>query len=327
VSTGPQTYPGANTTKEWFQDNYPGSSMEVNVGVIHTTEGTSLPTYSNGAVAPTMTLVPDFKAKKMVAYQHFPIDKSGRALVNAAGGVETNTLNAFQVELVGTCDPGTHSKWAKAGYPHIYWPDAPEWAYEGVADLMRWLNKEHGIPLTSGLSFLAYPRSYGSVSGQRMSGAKWQSFKGWCGHQHVPENVHGDPGDFPIEKVLAMAKQGATAPAPAKPAPAKPVPAKPAPAKPKPAPKPVKPTSKLYKLASGVKPGARHVQVKDIQQLLLKLGYKIPGAVTDFYGPATEAAVAAWHERNPKYKSYGVKRDTKLGAAGYIALQKQCGRR
>ncbi|APC43269.1 hypothetical protein Joe_29 [Streptomyces phage Joe] len=116
--------------------------------------------------------------------------------------------------------------------------------------------------------------------------------------------------------------------APAKPAPVKP---KPASVKPVPAPKPVKPPvvkkTQLYRLAAAVKPGCHHVQVKDIQQLLLKLGYKIPGAVTDFYGPNTEAAVAAWHERNPKYKNYGLKRDTRIGPSGYIALQKQCGRR
>ncbi|WJN62958.1 endolysin [Streptomyces phage phiScoe25] len=107
--------------------------------------------------------------------------------------------------------------------------------------------------------------------------------------------------------------------------PAKPAPAKPKP-KPKPAPKPAK-RSPIYRLADAVKPGATHVQVADIQQLLLQLGYKIPGAVTNFYGKNTEAAVALWHERNPKYKNYGLKRDTRIGPAGYIALQKQCGRR
>jgi hypothetical protein len=117
-------------------------------------------------------------------------------------------------------------------------------------------------------------------------------------------------------------KDEAPKPAPVKPAPA-PVKPKPAPVKPK----PVKPTSKLYKLSDAVKPGCHHVQVKDIQQLLLKLGYKIPGAVTDFYGPNTEAAVGLWHERNPKYKNVGLRRDTRIGPAGYIALQKQCGRR
>ncbi|WLW38504.1 endolysin [Streptomyces phage Vanseggelen] len=112
--------------------------------------------------------------------------------------------------------------------------------------------------------------------------------------------------------------------APAKPAPAKP---KPAPAKPKPAPKPAPKPNPIYRLSDAVKPGATHVQVADIQQLLIKLGYKIPGAVTNFYGKNTEAAVALWHERNPKYKNIGLRRDTRIGPAGYIALQKQCGRR
>lgn len=95
----------------------------------------------------------------------------------------------------------------------------------------------------------------------------------------------------------------------------------------KPPTKPVKPTSKLYKLSPAVKPGVHHVQVKDIQNLLLKLGYKIPGAVTDFYGPNTQAAVAGWLNKNTKYRSKGVRHDVRIGPAGYIALQKQCGRR
>jgi hypothetical protein len=129
---------------------------------------------------------------------------------------------------------------------------------------------------------------------------------------------------FPEGIKSADPKYADQKPAPVKPAPVKPAPVKPAP-KPKPA--PVKPTSTLYKLSPSVKPGCHHVQVKDIQQLLLKLGYKIPGAVTDFYGPATEAAVGLWHERNPKYKNIGLRRDTRIGPTGYLALQKQCGRR
>jgi hypothetical protein len=38
-----------------------------------------------------------------------------------------------------------------------------------------------------------------------MTPAQWTSFRGVCGHSHVPENDHGDPGDFPISTVLAMA--------------------------------------------------------------------------------------------------------------------------
>ncbi|AFV51348.1 endolysin [Streptomyces phage phiCAM] len=129
----------------------------------------------------------------------------------------------------------------------------------------------------------------------------------------------------PGPKLYAWVKAGM--PVKAAPAPVKPAPAKPAPVKPKPAPKPTPKPNPIYRLSSAVKPGATHVQVRDIQELLMRLGYKIPGAPSNFYGKNTEAAVALWHERNPKYKNIGLRRDTRLGPSGYIALQKQCGRR
>jgi hypothetical protein len=45
-----------------------------------------------------------------------------------------------------------------------------------------------------------------------MSAAKWTSFTGHCGHQHVPENLHGDPGAFPMVAILTAAKGGTTRP-------------------------------------------------------------------------------------------------------------------
>ncbi len=201
----PQKYPAANTSAQWYQDNYPGASMDANVGVLHTTEGTSWPSYSGGAVAPNITGKPNFKHKRIDWRQHFNVDCSSRALQNHSGGVETNSLNAFQIELVGTCSPSTHRKWKAAGVEHIYWPEAPEWALRDLAELMAWLDREHGIPLKCDVKFVAYPESYGS-GGQRLSGRAWRNYYGWLGHQHVPENVHGDPGNFPIDAVLDMAK-------------------------------------------------------------------------------------------------------------------------
>jgi len=212
MATGPQHYPGASTAY-WYGSTYAGDVMEVNVAVLHTTEGRTLPDYGGGAVAPTLTAVPDFAAKKLRWYQHFNIDISARALVNAPGGVETNTLNVCQVELVGTCDPATHAKWTAAGYTHIYWPEAPEWALAEVAVFLRWLNAEHGVPLTGPAEWPAYPASYGSAGGQRFTAAQWEAFKGVCGHMHVPENVHGDPGAIDFDHLLALAK-GITTPAP-----------------------------------------------------------------------------------------------------------------
>lgn len=202
--TGPQKYPGATLTR-WYGTKYPGDAMESNTGVVHTTEGTSLPDYSGGAVAPNFTLVPDFPAKKLKVYQHFDFDRSSRALVNAAGGVQTNTLNAVQFELVGTCSPDTHKNWNDKKIQHIFWPEAPDWALLEFAKVVRWAYDHHNVPMTSTVTWKAYPGSYGS-NAVRLSGKQWTNYSGWLGHQHVPENVHGDPGAFQMGKVLAYAK-------------------------------------------------------------------------------------------------------------------------
>lgn len=89
------------------------------------------------------------------------------------------------------------------------------------------------------------------------------------------------------------------------------------PSKPKPAP------FKPEKLAAGVKPYSRHKQVRVLQQALLDVGLSVPGAVTDFYGNSTRAAVAKWHDKNPKFKSEGVKSDPVIGPKGFQELQIQ----
>ncbi|QYW07873.1 endolysin [Streptomyces phage RedBear] len=361
MPNGPQIYPKADASTQFYGGKFNGSLMEVNVGVIHTTEGTSFPDYGGGGSAPTITAKPDFGARKLVFRQHFNIDTSARALVNAAGGVETNTLNVFQIELVGTCDPATHRKWENAGYNHIFWPEAPEWALRDLAELMKWLNVNHGIPLTSGLNFAAYPSSYANGAGRRMSHSQWQNFKGWCGHQHVPENSHGDPGNFPINRVLDMAKGSTSTPAP----------------------DPSPSTGSTYTVRSGdtlsgigqklgikwldiakannlkapyviavgqklklpgassgdsvtpsqivalngaVKPGGTHPQVAELQNLLIKAGYgPIPGAVTKFYGKNTGAAVARFYRKNPQLANSSY--DTAIGPKGFIELQREAGRK
>jgi LysM repeat protein len=218
TGTGPQKIPGAMLTQFYGTGRYSGSPMEVNVGVVHTTEGMTLPDYGGGAMAPTVTAVPDFKAKKLRYYQHFDVDESARALANKPGGVQTNTANAFQIELVGTCDVKHQSTWGTkiSGKDYIYWPLAPEWCLKELAWLVRWLNVNHKIPLTCAKDWLAYgkdgrrpgvvPASYGN-SPVRMTGAEWTRFTGWCGHMHVPENDHGDPGNMNFARVLELVKQ------------------------------------------------------------------------------------------------------------------------
>lgn len=221
--TGPQKIPGASLAYFYGAGQYSGSDMEVNCGVVHTTEGRTLPSYNGGAMAPTVTGVPDIAAKKIRWYQHYDVDESARALANKLGGVETNTANAFQVELVGTCDPKARDAWARAGHKQnvdfIFWPEAPDWALAEAAWLVRWLHDNHQVPLTCVKDWLAYgtdprrpgvtPASYGA-SPARMSFDEWRSFTGWCGHQHVPENDHGDPGAMDFARVIDLAKGTST---------------------------------------------------------------------------------------------------------------------
>ncbi|MEU6543867.1 hypothetical protein [Streptomyces sp. NPDC046859] len=215
--TGPQKIPGASQAYFYGAGRYSGSDMEVNCGVVHTTEGMTLPSYNGGAMAPTVTGVPDIKGKRIRWYQHYDVDESARALANKLGGVETNTANTFQIELVGTCDDSKKTTWSgkKAGIDYLHWPTAPDWALAEVAWLVRWLHDYHAVPLTCVSDWLAYgkdsrrpgvaPASYGA-SPARMSMSTWRSFKGWCGHQHVPENDHGDPGSMDFARVIQLAK-------------------------------------------------------------------------------------------------------------------------
>lgn len=199
---------------------YPGRySGGPNKGVLHTTEGGSLPAYDGGSKAPHFTVIPIMEEKRVRIVQHFDTARPARALANKAGGVQTNGDGAVQIELVGTC---------AVGGPGLHWPTAPRWALDGLAKLMRWIEADRGIPRRATTKpWLAYgkdprapgrvPASYGA-SPARMSQAEWDAFAGWCGHMHVPENSHGDPGSLDIGYLL-----GAPAPPPAPPAPPAPL--------------------------------------------------------------------------------------------------------
>lgn len=224
ASTGPQKIPGASLAHFYGTGQYSGSAMEVNCGVAHTTESWTLPGYSGGSIAPAVTGLPDIGAKKIRWYQHYDVDESARALANKLGGVQTNTNNVFQIELVGTCDDSKLTSWSgkRAGTDYLHWPTSPDWALAEVAWLVRWLHDNHGVPMTCVKDWLAYgkdsrrpgvtPASYGA-NPARMTFAQWNAFKGWCGHQHVPENDHGDPGSLDFARIIALAA-GSGGPAP-----------------------------------------------------------------------------------------------------------------
>ena len=154
-------------------------------GVLHTTEGSSLPGYSGSH--PHFTL--DFKRKLL--YQHIPVTSGAMALVNLSGGVETNRARAIQIELVGFSDANRARELGRSAWAVVNWTDDD---YAQIAELARWVERWCGVPRQCSVTF--------TNSHHSLSGAAWLSYAGWLGHQHVPENIHWDPNGLLIQKVI-----------------------------------------------------------------------------------------------------------------------------
>jgi hypothetical protein len=152
----------------------------------HDTETSGFPSYSSG-FWPNMTINPVTGE----ARQHIPANRAARALRNESGGVQTNRWRVFQIECLGF---------------------ANEVAFHPVmAEVAEWAHDRLGVPLSSTVTWMSYPSSFGQTS-VRLSSGEWSDYAGHLAHMHVPENDHGDPGrPFPIDRVLAGAKP---APAP-----------------------------------------------------------------------------------------------------------------
>jgi len=240
---------------------YSTAQPEADVCVIHTTEGMGWPGYSGGGAAPHAT-IRAIPGKGIAVRKHIGYDKFAKALMNLPGGVETNRRGALQFELIGTCDP-KH----KGDSDWYSWADADDVVLEALADFLRPVLSLYKIPHRAP-AFLAYPASYANKQGQRFSFAEWNAFNGICGHQHVPENVHGDPGAFPIAKLLKfLGASGASVTKPASSIPSLP-----------------KPKTVWGRGDTGTK-------VREIQG---KVGVPVDG---DF-GPATEAAVKRFQTKH-----------------------------
>lgn len=165
---------------------FPGVGAFLNVpkrGVLHTTEGSTLA----GALAAYKSTgsYSHFTLDENTVEQHAPINVAVTTLKNAAGGVETNRHGAIQIEVVGMA---TNPAWSDK-------------LFANLTALMTWIEQQTGIQPHAPV-FKAYPSSYGLNNGIRFSADGWRNFNGWCGHQHVPENDHGDPGAIDIARLL-----------------------------------------------------------------------------------------------------------------------------
>lgn len=179
----------------------------MSVIVLHSTEGSTL----QGAVDTLRANnsmsheVWDIDTGQRV--QLVPLDRPARTLVNLPGGVETNNRGGvIQVEIVGWASRSSRDQAGATVGPIMDELDDDQLRWLGAQ--VRDLCAQTGTPFEFPLPFLAYPDSYGA-NGVRMNFAQWLSVHGVVGHQHVPENAHGDPGALDVARMAAL-----TAPTP-----------------------------------------------------------------------------------------------------------------
>lgn len=148
-----------------------------------------LSSWTRGTGYPTQLLV---DAPNRRAIQCVPMDRGGYALEDTAGGVRTNRAGTrlIQVEIVG------HSRYLAA---EEFTDD--DWRWLGT--LLRQVCNAEGIPFVFPLDFIEYPASYGLNADQRLDPFTYRDLAGVIGHQHVPENAHGDPGTTRVDLLLA----------------------------------------------------------------------------------------------------------------------------
>lgn len=233
--------------------------------VLHSTEGDGLPGYNGGKANPHLTVDP-WQSKK---YQHVPCNVASRAL---AGSDRETHCHAIQVEIVGWCDFASARSAGKDKTRLLDVLTAKE--REWLGQTLQEIGAACGIPAKTSVTFKAYnsgiaPSSYGTSNGVRLSKAAFLKYAGWLGHQHVPFNVHGDPGNLDVAALLKVAK-------------------------PTPAPKPDPAPSK----ARVLKLGDTGDDVKRLQQGMQRVfPTYAPKAADGSYGPDTQRAVREFQSR------------------------------
>lgn len=164
-------------------------------GCLHTTEGSGWPGYDGWTIMPHATVMPT-AGKGVTVRQHLPFNQASFSLRHL-DSQPTNGDYVFQFELIGTSDPSARGMY--------FWPNADDAVLLDLwHKVIKPLDDAFVIPFRS-RTFKAYPASYGTSNGVRLSDAAFDTYSGWLGHQHVPQNDHGDPGLFPWERLVALA--------------------------------------------------------------------------------------------------------------------------
>jgi hypothetical protein len=181
-------YPkGINVFPDSYRGNLQTSWEKI---VLHSMEAKryypSSVSYAGHQYWPTASLAPHNISGDWTIYNHLPLNRTGAALKNLAGGVETNNDGVIQIEICSYAAEG---------------PDVPDACLDVLADWLQWVHNQTGISLDFIDDFHEYPPEDGYRLGHepwRMSFQEWDSFRGICAHANVPENVHGDPGKIRI---------------------------------------------------------------------------------------------------------------------------------
>lgn len=163
--------------------------------LLHTTEGGTVEgaigAYRKNNSWPHLTV--DCKRRRVV--QHLPLTVAARSLRNTPGGADQTNRDGtilVQIEIIGS-----------AVGPDIGDRDDLEWFGREVVGPIC---ERHIIPLTAGVRWVSYPASFGTGAAQRLTPAAWDAYSGVLGHQHAPDNDHGDPGAIDIELILSAAR-------------------------------------------------------------------------------------------------------------------------
>lgn len=156
-------------------------------GVIHTTEGRTVPAYAGSA--PHFTVGPFVVGGKWHIVQHVPLGRGACALQNDAGGIETNHWARVQVELVGF---STRAPWLPAEPAQVL-----------LASLFEWCQKEMGIAEKYEYDSKKLATGTWAIeSNPWRKNPKFGKASGWHGHIAVPENDHWDPGALRMSVLL-----------------------------------------------------------------------------------------------------------------------------
>ena len=78
----------------------------------------------------------------------------------------------------------------------------PKRNWEALEPWMRWVEIQTGIEPTC--PNFGGVHEYGLNNPLEFSNKQWKKFNGWCGHQHVPENKHWDPGSISVSNLMRL---------------------------------------------------------------------------------------------------------------------------